>query len=468
MSHARTGAALGVGSLAMINIAAVITPKNLPMTATYGWEVVVVLAVAVLLFVLPLCLATAELASAWPQAGGVYAWVREAFGPRLGFLAVWCEWSENLAWLPTVLAFGAGTLAYVAAPDLAGEPVYLVVVMLTVLWGVTLLNLRPAHHSARFAAIGTAVGALLPIALIVVLAGVWLLRGDPGQLGSPTADHLIPDLSVTHVVFLSGIMLGFTGMELAGFFAREARDPGRTFPRALLVSGVVVVLVTLVGALAVATVLPAHDIRLVDGTMDFFETILDRLGLGWLLVPIVVLVLVGVLSHISPWILGPARGLAAVADEGHLPERLGRQNRHGVPAGGLIVQAIAASAFCLIFLAMGAERSYWMLTALTMQVFVVMYALMFLSVLRLRRLQPARPRPFAVPWPRLTMGLGLVGCAVAWILGFVPPDQLKGLGGDRVALYYTFMVVAFVALVAPPLVISRSRKATAIQISQAP
>lgn len=353
MSHAKTGAALGVGSLAMINIAASVTPKNLPMLAVYGWEMFAFLALAVILFVVPVCLATAELAGAWPEGGGVYAWVREAFGARWGFLGVWCEWSENLVWLPTVLAFAAGTLAYVAVPDLAGEPLYLVAVMLAVLWGVTLINLRAVETSVRFAAVGTALGAFLPISIMIVLAAVWLLRGEAAELGAPTGEQLAPGLGLTHLVFLSGIMLSFTGMELAGFYAREARDARRDFPRALLVSGVAVVAAMGLGASALAAVLPASEIRLVDGTMAFFDTLFDRLGIGWLLVPVVALVLVGVLSHISPWVLGPARGLAAVAREGHLPERLARENRHGVPAFGVIVQSAAASVFCLLFLAMG-------------------------------------------------------------------------------------------------------------------
>lgn len=469
MSHARTGAAFGVGSLAMINIAASVTPKNLPMIAVYGWEMLAFLALAVIFFVLPVCLATAELAGGWPEGGGVYAWVREAFGARLGFLGVWCEWSENLVWLPTALAFAAGTLAYVAAPDLAGNSLYLVVVMLIVLWGVTLINLRAVQTSVRFTMLGTALGAFLPIAIMIVLAAVWLLRGDGAQLGTPTGERLAPGLGLTHLVFLAGIMLSFTGMELAGFYAREARDPRRDFPLALLVSGVAVVAAMLLGGLALATVLPAHEIHLVDGTMAFFDKLLDRLGIGWMLVPVVALVLVGVLSHISPWILGPARGLAAVAREGHLPELLARENRHGVPAAGILMQSIAASAFCLVFLAMGAERSYWMLTALTVQVYVVMYALMFASVLQLRRTQPDRPRPFRVPCVRLVMGLGLVGAVAAWVLGFAPPDQLKGLGGDRLVLYYAFMAGSFVLLTAPPLLLARGRRRpAAIQISQAP
>ena len=70
-------------------------------------------------FFIPLALVAAELATGWPRAGGLYVWVKQAFGDRSGFLAVWFEWIENIVWFPTVLSFVAATLAYVIDPSLA-------------------------------------------------------------------------------------------------------------------------------------------------------------------------------------------------------------------------------------------------------------------------------------------------------------------------------------------------------------
>ena len=75
-----------------------------------------------------------------PRAGGIYAWVEQAFGDRSGFLAVWFEWVENIVWFPTVLSFVAATLAYVIDPSLADNKLYLVIVMLTIFWALTIAN----------------------------------------------------------------------------------------------------------------------------------------------------------------------------------------------------------------------------------------------------------------------------------------------------------------------------------------
>ena len=90
------GATLGVFALAMINVASIVSPRNGPLMAEYGWSMFFFLGCSILLFLVPIALASAELATGWPKTGGVYAWVREAFGERTGFLAIWCDWSENL------------------------------------------------------------------------------------------------------------------------------------------------------------------------------------------------------------------------------------------------------------------------------------------------------------------------------------------------------------------------------------
>ena len=112
-------------------------------------------------YLIPVAFTSAELATTWPEEGGIYAWVREAFGSRWGFLAVWCDWSENLAWFPTVLLFLATTVAYVVDPDLSSNRAFLVVTMLGIFWGTTIAAMagasRVAHWIGRLVVVGTAV-----------------------------------------------------------------------------------------------------------------------------------------------------------------------------------------------------------------------------------------------------------------------------------------------------------------------
>ncbi|MDX1387097.1 MAG: amino acid permease, partial [bacterium] len=109
---------LGVFTLGMINVAAIISLKNFPLMAEYGWTMFFYYGVAALGMFIPTALVSAELATAWPLPGGVYAWVREAFGKPTGFLAVWLQWVNNVPYFPSILGFFAVALAYTFFPGL--------------------------------------------------------------------------------------------------------------------------------------------------------------------------------------------------------------------------------------------------------------------------------------------------------------------------------------------------------------
>ena len=126
--------------IAMINIAAICNIANLSIFAGNGLTSLFYLAVALLSFFLPVALVSAELASGWPQRG-VYIWVREALGEKMGFLAIWLQWAENIVWYPAPLSFLASTLAYIYKPDLVESKVYIMVAILTIFWVITLINL---------------------------------------------------------------------------------------------------------------------------------------------------------------------------------------------------------------------------------------------------------------------------------------------------------------------------------------
>jgi amino acid transporter len=449
---ART-ARLGVLALAMVNVASIVSARNLPVMAEYGWSMLLLFALSIAVFLVPVSMAAAELGTAFPRDGGVYAWVKEAFGGRTGFLAVWCDYAENVAWFPTVLSFIAASSAYAIDPSLADDRTYLVVVMLVVFWGTTAAALRGVRTSAVIGAVGTVAGSILPALLVVVLGAAFLLRGDASQIPF-SAGALVPDVSLGNLAFLGGIILLFTGMEMAGFHARETRDPGRTVPRAVALAVAVTVTFSVLGSLFMAFVLPRHEISLVSGTMELFASVLDTLSVSWLLPPLAVLVVLGGVAHLTPWVLGPAKGVAVVAREGLAPGRFGRTNRNDVPVALLVLQGLAGTVFALLFVVVpSVSTSYWMLSAVTAQVIVAMYALVFASVIRLRHTRPDVPRPYRIPgglpgvW--LVGGVGLLGCLASFLLGFVPPSQLAT--GDTV-VYVALLALATVVLSLPPFV----------------
>src|SRR5271165_4025207 len=240
---------LGVRSIALISVAAVLTLRNMPSVAEYGWSSIAYYLLGALFFFIPLSLVAAELGTGWPKAGGLYAWVKEAFGERSGFLAVWFEWVENIPYFPTVLAFCAATFAYVIEPGLANDKTYLVIAMLTIFWGLTAANFFGMRWSARLDNPGVILGTILPAAVLIVLGVYWLSAGRHNQIPFH-ASKLAPDLgTVNNMVFFVAVLLSYAGIEMAGFHAKEMRSPARDYPRAIFVAVVLIVGISILATL---------------------------------------------------------------------------------------------------------------------------------------------------------------------------------------------------------------------------
>jgi amino acid transporter len=448
---------LGVLGLALVVISAMDSVRNLPTTATFGWSCIFFYGLAVIGYLVPVAFTSAELATTFPGDGGVYSWVKEAFGRRWGFLAVWCDWSENIVWFPTVLVFLATTVAYVFDPDLADNKAFLVTTMLVIFWGTTAAAFAGAVRSARWTGVLVTVGTAVPTAIVVGLGFWWLATDRPSQIPwEPGA--VIPEWEgLSSLVYVASIVVAFAGMEIGGYYARHTRRPERTYPWAVLLSSVVVATLSILGSLAIAVVVPAKDISLAGGVMQALTVFFDDLGLGAMEKPIGVLIIVGVLGGLSAWAVGPALGMQAVAAEGNLAPVWARTNRRGAPVAVLVIQGVLATLLSLLLLFVDSINTYyWMLTALVAQTFLVMYLLMYGSVLWLRRTQPDAVRPFRIPGGNvgllLIVGVGIVGAVFTFLLGFVPASHLSIEG---TVVYVLVMMAGIGAICLTPFLLHR-------------
>jgi amino acid transporter len=427
--------------------------------AVYGWTSIFWYVAGTLLFLLPISLVAAELATSLPGAGGVYTWIRRAFGERTGFLGIWCEWASNIVWFPAILSFVAATLAYAFDPALANNSAYLVIVMLSVFWILTLLNFLGTRFSAFLSSFGSLVGTILLQALLFILAGAYVLRGSPIQIPF-TPQALVPEFSWTSLPLLATMIVMFAGMEMVGYHAAEVRNPARSYPRAILLACFSILILSVVGTLAIAIVVPLDQLNLAAGLMQAFSDFLAAFNLeSW--VPVVaVLAALGAIATISTWMYGPAKGIQTVAQQGNLPPVFQKVNKNGAPMHVMLISTICGSLFILMFLFIpSVNASYWVLSALTTQVLTVMYSLCFASALKLRYSQPNLKRPYKVPGGKVGMwlvcGAGLFATLFALTIGFIPPEGVAS--GDELK-YVIFMITGFILLSCPPFLFMALKK----------
>ncbi|MFH1552997.1 MAG: amino acid permease, partial [Candidatus Omnitrophota bacterium] len=452
---------LSVFMLAMMNVAIIMNLRGLPMMATEGLSMIFFLLFTMIVFLLPTSLISAELATGWPVGGGVYRWVKEAFGGRLGFVAIWLQWIQNVIWYPTILAFGAGALSYLFLdPALANNKFFNVIVILAVYWGATLMNFRGMKTSGWLTTAGVIGGTIFPGVLIIGLGIVWWLRGNPLEF-TLTSHSIFPDFSnFGNISFLAGVILLFAGMEVSAVHALEVKNPKTEYPKAIFLAAAIIVTIFTLSSLAIAAVIPVKSISLTSGIMQGFKDLLHLFNVDWLLPVIGFLVAFGAIGAVTAWIIGPSKGLLATAKDGDLPPFLAHTNKNGVATHILFVQGMIVTVITLVYLLMpNVSSAFFLLTALTAILYLIMYIMLFAAAIRLRYSQPEVHRAYAVPGGNIGMwivsGVGILGAIFAITVGFFPPAQLT-VGSP--AFYVIFLIVGIGVCVAAPLIINLCKR----------
>ena len=467
-------------SLAMMTAAAVVSLRGLPMMAKEQLTLFVYIAFATFIFLIPAALVSAELGGAFGErGGGVYTWVKEAFGARWGFVAIWLQWIQNVVWYPTVLAFSAAAIAYVVGkPTLANNGPYVGAFCIVAYWAATWITLQGVSAIAKVTSWAFLLGTVLPGVIIMVLAVIWIIQGNPIAMLHPVSTdsasvmsmaggHAHPRLfpyvtGLGDIAFLAGIILLFAGVEVHAVHANEMADPKRQFPMAMLVASVAVILLFTLGSFAVATVLPDKDINLQEGLMKAFQQIFTRFGIDWATPLVCVLLAFGGIGGVMSWISGPSRGLLWTAQEGEIPPFLAKTNKNGVQISILIVQGAIVTILALTYFVMAdVSVAFFLLSAMTITLYLIMYMLMYAAAIRLRYSQPELKRSYRVPGGTVGMwciaGVGFAGVAFSFLVGFFPPTQLP-VGSP--ALYVGLVVGGTVLFTGLPLLIGMVKQSS--------
>ena len=435
----------------MINVIAVDSLRTLPITAKLGASLISYYLIAAFAFFIPVALVAAELATAYPNTGGIYVWVREAFGRRAAFITIWLQWIYNVVWYPTILAFIAATLAYLFSPTLANNNYYLWGTIVGLFWLFTLLNCFGMRVSSIISILGASLGTIIPMVGITILGVIWFMQGRPIQINFATS--WLPDFSsIGNFPLFSAVLFGLLGMEMSAIHAEEVKNPQRDYPRALLYSTIIIFSTLVLGSLAIVIVVPMDSLSVVSGLIDAYARFFDAYQMPWMTSITAGLIILGGISGVSAWIIGPTKGLLIAAHDGSLPRHFTRTNKHGAPVTILVAQGVIFTALsCLFIFIDSINAAYWILSDMCAQLALLAYIFMFSAAIKLRYSQPNQHRAYKIPGGLLGMwlvaGTGLICCVVTILISFVPPTQIPI---ENVAFFETFLVSGLVIFVLVP------------------
>jgi putative glutamate/gamma-aminobutyrate antiporter len=455
---------IGMLAFAVMNVTTIISLRGLPSMAEYGLTSIFYYVFAAVVFLIPTALVSAELASAFPEQGGVFRWVGEALGPRWGFAAIYYQWQAIVIWFPTVLIFAAAALAYIWWPlsfdrALAGNKIYTIVVLLAVYWAVTWFTFRGIKASSQLSFVGGLFGTIIPGSVLIILGIAYVALGKPIALN--LHGSLLPNFGhFPNLVLGIGVFLYFAGMEMQAVHVQNLKNPGRDYPLSVLIATVIVVVLFILGTLAVSLVIAPKDIDLNQSLLTAYRDLWAAVGAPWLGNAMAALMVLGVLGQVSVIVAGPSTGILAVGKAGYLPHILQKTNANGIPVNILVIQGLIVTLLCAAFTVLPSVQSaYQILSQMATVIYLLMYLLMYVAAIRLRYTQPEKRRSFKIPggmagiW---SVGiLGLLAALLAITISFIPPSQIST---GSPAVYIGILLVGCALFAAVPFVVYATHK----------
>ena len=467
MQNNSTGKAfkLSVATLAIMNITAVVSLRGLPAEAIYGLSSAFYYLFAAIVFLIPTAMVAAELAGMFSdKQGGVFRWVGEAFGPRTGFLAIWLQWIESTIWYPTVLTFGAVSIAYIGLNDasdavLASNKVFTLVTVLAIYWIATFIAMKGLSWVGKISKWGGLIGTIIPAGLLIVFGILYLASGGHNYMDM--SQSFIPDLSkLNNIVLASSIFLFYAGMEMMGVHVMDVNNPSKNYSKAIIIGSLATVAIFVLGTFALGFVIPSKDINLTQSLLIGFDNYFRYFHMSWAGPIMAIALMFGVLAGVLTWVAGPSKGIFMVGKAGYLPPFFQKTNSSGVQRNILLIQGGIVTLLSLLFVVMPSVQSFYqILSQLTILLYLIMYMLMFAAAIVLRYKMKDAERPFrlgkgnGLMWFLGAMGFG--GSLLAFVLSFIPPGQIN-TGNNTV--WYSVLIIGCIVMVVIPFIIYAMRK----------
>lgn len=463
-SVAQGSGQLSTIALTMMTVTTLAGIANDVQMSFYGLSAVTYFLIGGLLFFVPTGLVAAELASGWSQRGGIFRWVGEGLGT---FPAISCL---LILWFQTSFSFGSGipgssatigffTTNYDWAVNFAEQShswkVTLPIMLgwLAYYWFICWLATKGVKVFANIAKYGVIFGTFLPLAVMMILAVVWLCQGNRPAIPMDAAGFVPKWNGMSTLALAAGVFFSFAGVDMNAAHIKDLKKPAKQFPVVVFVSMILAFLIFVVGTVIIAMIVPESKINLLYTLNTVYRDLGATIGFPDLYVVFVYLGMANSFAALITNLAGPSYMLGQAGRSGFLPKFLQNNNKHGMPSRMMYFQMLFMTiiAFIVFFLP-NVEGFVALITQAITILYMLYYILMFTAFLKLRYDQPNRPRAFKVPggmvgaW--IVAVVGIAAAVFAIVLALYPPAQLaKEVGSGATYDIIIVCLIAFVILV---------------------
>lgn len=342
-------------------------------------------------FLLPYGLVAAEMGTTYESDGGIYDWVRGAFGRKMGTRVSWYYWINFPLWMASLAIMVPELLQIIFGITLGTIPC--LIIELIFVWLIVFISFFPACDSVWILNGAAAIKVFL--AVLIGGLGVYMAVTH-GVANEITPSSLLPSFDPNSLSFISVIIFNMLGFEVLCTFAGDMENPKKQIPKAIIIGGVVIAAIYMFSAFGIGAAIPTAEVSTDSGLIDAIMLITGK-NTGIFIAIIAFLFLLTLFGNMISWSLGVNNTACFAAENGDMPAVFGKRGgKDDMPTGAAIMNGIVASVVILIAPIIPNEDLFWSFFALNLVMFLLSYVPVFPAFYKMRKIDPDRERPFKV------------------------------------------------------------------------
>lgn len=374
--------------ITVVFVAEAAAPAAAIGNSQFFWWIFLIIA-----FLLPYGLVVSELGTTYDDEGGLYDWVRRAFGDKWGSRVSWYYWINFPLWMASLAFLFPETIALITGFEMGIIPA--LIIELAFIWVVVFLSFSKVSDSTWI--LNLAAVLKVGIALVVGCLGVWYAV-NYGFANDMAPETFLPTFDANSLTYLSIILFNFMGFEVITTYVGSMENPTRQIPRAIIAGGIAIAALYLFSSFGIGAAIPAYDISLDSGIMDAVGIMA---GFGSVLFVVVAIVfLITLFGNMVSWSFGVNFVAEHAAKRKNMPAPFARESaKTGMPTGAAVINGIVASVLVLLsplMVMVGLDGFFWIFFSMNIVFLLISYIPMFPAFMKLRTVDPGANRVFKV------------------------------------------------------------------------
>ena len=409
--------------ICVVFVAEAAAPAAAIGNSQFFWWIFLIIA-----FLLPYGMIASELGTTYDDEGGLYDWVRRAFGKKWASRVAWYYWINFPLWMASLAVMFPSTINLITGSTMGVFPSILI--ELAFIWIIVLLSFSRISDSKWVLNLSALIKVFIALALGGLGIYVALTRGVANQY---TLKSMLPSLDLNSLSYISVILFNFMGFEVITSFASDMENPKKQIPKAIIAGGIAIAVIYIFSSFGIGVAIPADKISTSSGLMDSFQLLIGQGG-GVFIAIIGILFLITLFGNMVSWSYGVNYVAYYAAKNNSLPKVFAHENKKtGMPTGSALMNGIVASVLVVVAPFLPSQDLFWSFFALNVITLLMSYIPMFPAFLKLRKIDPDRERPFKVSGGKFKLWLMVIAPMVLLVISIILSCVPLNLSADELA-----------------------------------